>query len=108
MKPDEIQAIVKRLAADPEVLEILPDRLFFPQATPTDPLYANQWNLTQANGINLPGAWDITTGSNSLVIAILDTGMLPHNDLAGRWIGGYDFVSVPARQNDSTPCSHTQ
>ena len=97
----EVKLIAATIAQDPDVLEVLPDRLFFPQLTPADPQYTNQWNLTQANGINMPGAWDITTGSSSLIIAILDTGMLPHNDLAGRWIGGYDFVSLAERSNDS-------
>ena len=63
MSANELQTIIKRISTDPEILEVLPDRLFFPQATPTDPLYPNQWNLAQANGINMPGAWDITTGS---------------------------------------------
>ena len=100
MPPAEVQAIINRLSADPEVLEVLPDRLFFPQLTPNDPQYVNQWSLNAANGINMPAAWDITTGSSSMVIGLLDTGMLPHNDLAGRWIGGYDFVSLAERSND--------
>ena len=96
----QLRPLIRQLAADAEVLEILPDRLYFPQLTPTDPLYASQWNLSQASGINMPAAWDITTGNPNLVIAILDTGMLPHNDLAARWIGGYDFVSLADRSND--------
>ena len=102
MPMHEVSAIAQRIAADPEVLDVHPDRLFFPQATPTDPQYVNQWNLSQTSGINMPSAWDITTGSPNLVIGILDTGMLPHNDLAGRWIGGYDFVSLAERSNDGS------
>ena len=97
----EIQRIAATLAKDPDVLDIVPDRLFFPQATPTDPQYVNQWNLSQASGINMPAAWDISTGSSSMVIAVLDTGYLNHADLSGRWIGGYDFVSNTDRSNDS-------
>ncbi len=101
MPMHEVSAIARRIAQDPDVLDVLPDRLFFPQLTPTDPQYTNQWNLTQANGINMPAAWDITTGSSNMVIAILDTGYLNHADLSGRWIGGYDFVSNTDRSNDS-------
>lgn len=30
-------------AGDPDVIEVLPDRIFFPALTPTDPLFARQW-----------------------------------------------------------------
>jgi subtilisin family serine protease len=61
-------------------------------ATPNDPLFGNQWHLQntgQGGGIsgedvNAPGAWDLTTGSSSIVIAIIDDGVEPtHEDLAG-------------------------
>ena len=68
----------------PDVLEIVPDRIFQPALTPTDPQYADQWYLGASNGINAPAAWDITTGSPSLVVGILDTGKLPHDELASR------------------------
>jgi serine protease len=45
-------------------------------------------------------AWDITTGSPSVVVAVLDSGVLPHPDLAGRLLPGYDFVSNVATAND--------
>ncbi|MBU0531105.1 MAG: S8 family peptidase [Candidatus Uhrbacteria bacterium] len=49
--------------------------------TPNDPLIANQWYLDQ---INAYGAWDISTGSNTVVVAVLDTGLdLDHPDIAG-------------------------
>lgn len=48
---------------------------------PEDPLYGNQWYLRK---INVPGAWDITTGSRNVVIAVLDAGVdINHEDLAG-------------------------
>src|SRR5438093_9829423 len=40
-------------------------------ATPNDPSFGNLYGLTK---INAPGAWNITTGSNNVVVAILDTG----------------------------------
>jgi subtilisin family serine protease len=49
---------------------------------PNDPLFdPNQWYLKD---INVPQAWDITTGSSQIIIAILDDGMdLKHEDLKG-------------------------
>ena len=101
-----IADLKQQLLNDPllanDIADVLPDRIFYPALTPTDPKYMNQWYLTQASGINMPGAWDITTGSSSLVIGIIDTGILPHNDLpAARVVAGYDFVSLTAREGDT-------
>ncbi|HHZ64119.1 MAG TPA: DNRLRE domain-containing protein, partial [Flavobacteriales bacterium] len=47
--------------------------------TPND-LHPNQWNLTQ---IQAEAAWDITTGSSNIVIAVVDDAvLLSHEDLA--------------------------
>lgn len=47
--------------------------------TPDDTLWTDQWNMTQ---INAPDAWDISTGSNTVVICVLDEGCdLTHPDL---------------------------
>ena len=102
VSPDEIATLRQQLLADPEVADVIPDRLYFPQLTPSDPRYTNgeQWALNGPNGISAPAAWDITTGNPNLVIGVIDTGMLPHNELAGRWTGGYDFVSLAERSND--------
>src|SRR3989344_4512358 len=57
--------------------------------TPNDPIYP-QWYTDK---ISAPTAWDITTGSNTIIVADIDTGFaLNHEDLAGRWApGGKDF-----------------
>ena len=54
MPPGEIESLIRRRANDPDVIEILPDRIFFPVLTPSDPQYANQWYLGAASGINAP------------------------------------------------------
>ena len=81
----------------------MPDRIVFPQVTPNDPQFVNQWYMQAAasEGINAPGAWDITTGSASIVVAVVDTGILPHADLAGRTVPGYDFVGADQTPNGS-------
>ncbi|MFH1816307.1 MAG: S8 family serine peptidase [Pseudomonadota bacterium] len=93
-----IQALPGILFAEPE--SIAPGTEF---AEPADPLYsASQWNLKSAGGgANLPPAWDITTGKNTLVVAVIDTGVIAtHPELSGRLLSGYDFISDPVRAND--------
>ncbi len=54
----------------------------FSMATvPDDSLYASQWYFSP---LQAPTAWDVTTGSQDVVIAVLDSGVdLDHPDLAG-------------------------
>ena len=62
-----------------------------PQATPNDPQFGVLWglhNTGQAGGtpgadIDAPEAWNITTGSSAVVVAVIDTGTdYTHPDLA--------------------------
>jgi serine protease len=104
------QALADQLAADPEVEFAVPDHRMRRLATPNDALFpvdgpgargpaSGQWYLRTPNGehpasINAQVAWDTTRGSDSVIVAVLDTGVRPgHADLQGKLIGGYDFVS---------------
>jgi subtilisin family serine protease len=59
---------------------------------PDDPLFGQMWGLhnTARAGvdINAPRAWDITTGADNVVVAVIDTGVdLSHPDLApNAWV----------------------
>ena len=55
-----------------------PNGTFTASYTPNDPMYASQWGFTeQSNNIdmNMTAAWDITRGSDSTVVAVIDTGV---------------------------------
>ena len=97
----QVQAISDKLITLPEVEYAEPDQILFPALTPNDTLYSNQWDLFGTNGINAPAAWDITTGSSSVVVADIDTGITSHIDLSGRTVSGYDFISDPVVANDN-------
>ncbi len=96
----EVAAIADRLAQLPEIEYAHPDRILRPLITPDDPYYANQWHYFGAYGIDAPAAWDITTGSTDIVVAVIDTGILNHADLAGRTLPGYDFIDDILVAND--------
>jgi subtilisin family serine protease len=68
-----------------------PDFVIAPAAIPNDPSFGSLWGLHnsgQSGGvvdadIDAPEAWDTTTGSRSVVIAVIDTGVdYTHRDLA--------------------------
>ncbi|QNH18321.1 protease [Xanthomonas sp. SS] len=102
----DVDKVVAEIAADPAVKYAVKDlkqqrselpkaALEQPQLVPNDPLYAQyQWHLSSATGgINSPAAWDVSKG-DGVVVAVLDTGILPnHPDVAVNLLQGYDFIS---------------
>jgi serine protease len=113
--PDDVAAISARLTELADVDYAEPDlvrgigrgTVLTPAVTelnPNDTRFGDQWHYKHvpgtAEGINLPPAWAITTGSSSTVVAVVDTGILSHADLAGRIAPGYDFITSPTTAND--------
>ncbi len=88
-------AVSNWLAGDPDVAYYEPDAVLEVQVMPNDPSFGTLWglhNTGQSGGtvdvdIDAPEAWDITTGSSDVVIAVIDSGVdYTHVDLvANMW-----------------------
>src|SRR6185295_18594936 len=96
----ELHGAMAKLAADPAVAFVEVDGIKHAHALSNDPLASGQWFLgtEQVAAIRATTAWDTTQGSDGIVVAVLDTGVLfDHPDIGwaadgGRFLPGYDFV----------------
>ena len=103
-----LQDAERRVRLNPQVASVEPDVRLKRLAEPNDPYYANgvQWQLRRpaeggAAAVNLPPAWDRSTGATGQVVAVVDTGALfGHPDLVGKWLPGYDMISDVDTAND--------
>lgn len=105
---DEARAIAARLRQSGEVMNAEPDLMMQADSVLlNDPGYSTspgQWHYmapagTNLGGANLPGSWDLTLGSETIDVAVLDTGYCPHADLQSM-LPGYDFISNASTAND--------
>lgn len=109
--PKALDAVAS-LSRNANVRYATPDVAYRVQTIPDDPLYEQQWGM---ESIGAPEAWDRSTGSKSVIVAVLDTGIdLTHPDLeADIWtnpdpgqdgygddIHGWNFVSENNNPSD--------
>jgi subtilisin family serine protease len=75
--------LCKKILAEGRAESCSPNFVVKASAVPNDPQFSQLWGLSEATGINAPRAWDLFTGSNSIVVAVIDTGIdYNHPDLA--------------------------
>jgi serine protease len=85
--------IIAALRSDPSVEYVEPDTKMYPLAVPNDSRYNEQWQYYEATGgLKLPTAWDTAQGTG-VIVAVIDTGYLPHADLDANVLPGYDMIS---------------
>jgi subtilisin family serine protease len=87
------------------VAEVSPVGIFTIAFTPDDPQFGNQWGLPD---LHIPEMWDTTTGNNTVVVAVVDTGCdLNHADLTSQRQTGASFVpGVSTPQDDHGHGTH--
>jgi thermitase len=89
----DTQAVVT-LADHPELIFAETDYAVSAMSIPNDPAFQNPAMHYALTRIQAPAAWDITLGSNDIIIAVVDSGVkLDHPAFAGRLTAGYDFVN---------------
>jgi subtilisin family serine protease len=95
--PNHIDAALAALRASGRVAYAEYDGIMHAaDTTPNDPWWPNE---SSAAHVRMPQAWDDSTGSAQVTIAILDTGVDSATpDLQGAFVPGYDFVN-----NDTDP-----
>ncbi|MFD8145733.1 S8 family serine peptidase [Streptomyces sp. NPDC059708] len=98
--PADAAKVMEQFRADPDVAYVEPDSRAYAMATPDDTEYAKQWDLFEPTaGMNVPAAWDKTTGSG-VTVAVIDTGYVAHSDVAPNIVAGYDFISDSTAARD--------
>jgi subtilisin family serine protease len=95
---------------DPNVEFAEPNYIVRTSAIPNDPGYGLQWGLnntgqtggTPGADIHAQGAWDVTKGSNNIIIAVVDTGVAyDHPDLSGNmWVNTAELNGLPGVDDD--------
>lgn len=87
-----VEEAAEKLASAAGVRYAEPNRYRETYVTPNDPRFASQWGLGK---INAPAAWERTTGSPNVVVAVIDTGIdLDHPELASLLVQGMDMVDL--------------
>lgn len=88
------ESVIQELSKNPIVQMVEPNYIYRANKTPNDPAFGKLWGLknfgqSDERGMGLAGididaerAWDITTGSEDVLVAVIDTGVDPlHPDL---------------------------
>lgn len=97
MRVGESGSLARQVAKLGGVRYAEPNVRLYAQVTPNDPSYSRQWHYPM---MNLPAAWDVTTGSDTVVIGVLDSGIVRHPDLDSRVLQGADLVSDSSKSQD--------
>jgi subtilisin family serine protease len=93
----KLSAALATYRANPQVQYAEPDYIVHSFQTPTDPLFPSMWSLLnngQSGGtigadIKAAQAWNLTTGSSNVIVAVIDSGVdYTHPDLAANIFSG--------------------
>ncbi len=93
-----VERAIQFYRSNPAVEFAEPNGIVSAYLVPNDTNYNSQWALPK---IAAPSGWNLSTGSTSVIIAIVDTGVsTTHPDLASKLVAGKSFISGVASTND--------
>lgn len=113
--PAAMMNLESRLRENPLVALVEPNYLYYVSKTPNDPAFRETWGLKNSgqydaanqrgvSGIDIgaDAAWNITTGSKSVVVAVIDTGIdFGHPDLKSQaWVNLKELNGRPGVDDD--------
>jgi len=92
-----IEEKIRQYKKNPNVAYAEPNYKAYALGVTNDALLSKQWGLFKISAVNTQiSAWDITTGSPSIKLAVLDTGIeISHDDLFGKVILSSNFTDSP-------------
>lgn len=101
---DNILKAIILLSKMDYVISAEPNYKLRPATEPNDTYYSQNWlwGLNGDNGIGMPLAWNMTQGSKSVRVGVIDTGIASHVDLNANLTTGWDTYN-----NDSTTMDDT-
>jgi subtilisin family serine protease len=87
---DSVAAAARELERDPNVISAEPNHVYRLSGVPNDLRFTELWGLNQPSDadVDAPEAWERTTGSRNVIVAVLDSGVdYTHPDLADNvWV----------------------
>ena len=109
-RKDELSVInaIEKLSTNPYVIYVEPDYLFDVHIIPNDQYFKYLWGMEK---IKATDAWNYTTGSDDVVVGVVDSGIdHNHRDIKenmwvspnGQYINGWNFVDNNGNSMDKT------
>lgn len=102
---DRAEDVFQNLRQDSNIEIVEPNYIYHLAATPNDQLFGDLWGLNanqSSHGIQAQKAWDITTGSENVIVAVVDTGIdYKHPDLFNNmWVNEAEKFGEPGVDDD--------
>jgi subtilisin family serine protease len=103
---ESVEHALARFRARSDVADVTANHIYHSMSVPNDTMFGVQWGLqntgqsvdgvsgTAGADISAPYAWNVTTGSHSVIVAVADSGVTStHPDLKPNVVSGQNFVS---------------
>lgn len=84
--------MIKKIEKIPGIKYVGPNRYYETEKDVNDP-YVEEGSLAGLNKIDIPNAWNITTGTKEVLVGVIDSGIASHDDLNENVTTGFDCIT---------------